>query len=501
MYAILGLLLTPHSALAAGVAVPSIESVVEGEGFEPVPALSEAYRPGAVLVPSKEGGHSTVVADCFGVEPILSALSDTDVAASLSGGVRTRVGLGRLKASAQIERRVTFVDPVLRTIPIGQLVPTGQCLDELRVAAGIVDLSQAIVVQDSLNAIVKSTVCTRIDASGSAIALADAEAAAYSECVIESDTLVTIGFRSVPLDRVASPGTPPADQPVVLADFDHVGADLDQDDTPANRACTVEAQDGAETFRLQRLNHGHQQAQRAATAAWKRLEPTILACMSLPIDERAECEAPLEAWVQQAMSMTIEVPAFVARVPTACGPRTVPVEASWEEFDADQLPLAESLLVAHTFDPRPIHRTSLDAIQPPPDLLDGYLEPFLFGVQKHHSPTEVQERLGDTEVLKRLRYTRTESGGVVVYTNARRQPHLIVLHPDDLTPDQLAQLGPELTSLVLSSPEVWAYVLGVRFEDRPGGVRILDCPEPWGDIDYVDVRIEDNKVKWIRFAL
>ena len=44
--------------------VPSIEEIVQKEGFVPTPSQSETYRPGVVLVPNAQGGHDEVPPDC-----------------------------------------------------------------------------------------------------------------------------------------------------------------------------------------------------------------------------------------------------------------------------------------------------------------------------------------------------------------------------------------------------------------------------------------------------
>jgi formylglycine-generating enzyme required for sulfatase activity len=73
-------------------------------------------------------------------------------------------------------------------------------------------------VYDVLVAQVQNTVCTRADASGSVMLLGESEAAAYSECVQESDAQVPLGFKFVPLSKVIGDAVAasPAPTPVVV---------------------------------------------------------------------------------------------------------------------------------------------------------------------------------------------------------------------------------------------------------------------------------------------
>ncbi len=196
--------------------VPSIDEVVAKEGFVPTPSQSETYRPGVVLVPNAQGGHDVVHPDCIGVEPDISIMSQSSIATSLSAGVSARLTAARGQVAAGVEKRLSFVDPEQRTIPFSSLNPTEDCSSGLETAARFTNLSQAILVYDVLVAQIQNTVCTKADASGSVMMLAEAEAAAYSECVQESDAQVPLGFKFVPLSQVftsavaTSPTTAPA---------------------------------------------------------------------------------------------------------------------------------------------------------------------------------------------------------------------------------------------------------------------------------------------------
>jgi formylglycine-generating enzyme required for sulfatase activity len=193
--------------------VPSVEEVVEREGFTPTPSQSEIYRPGAVLVPNAKGGHDVIVKDCLGVQAEVSVMSQSSIATSLAAGVSASLGVAKGAAAAGIEKRLSFVDPEQRTIPLSQLAATDACEKGVKNAARFADLSRGIVVYDVLVAQIKNSVCTKADASGKVVALGAAEAAAYSECVQESDAQVPLGYKAVPLGQLVAVGGAPVPAP------------------------------------------------------------------------------------------------------------------------------------------------------------------------------------------------------------------------------------------------------------------------------------------------
>ena len=129
-------------------------------------------------------------------------MSQSSIATSLSAGVSARLTAVRGEVAAGVEKRLSFVDPEQRTIPLAQLMATDACAAGLENAARFTDLTQAVLVYDVLVAQIQNTVCTKADASGDVTLLGEAEAAAYSECVQESDAQVPLGFKGVPLAKV-----------------------------------------------------------------------------------------------------------------------------------------------------------------------------------------------------------------------------------------------------------------------------------------------------------
>ena len=132
------LFLSSSSALARGrrvepvlARVPSIDEVVAKEGFVPTLSQSETYHPGVVLVPNAQGGHDEVIGDCVGVEPTIKIMAQSSIATSLSAGVSARLSAVRGEVAAGVEKRLSFVDPEQRTIPLAELRATEDCAEGL----------------------------------------------------------------------------------------------------------------------------------------------------------------------------------------------------------------------------------------------------------------------------------------------------------------------------------------------------------------------------------
>ncbi|HCH64819.1 MAG: hypothetical protein CL927_20530 [Deltaproteobacteria bacterium] len=335
--------------------VPSIEEVVAAEGFTPTPSQSEIYKPGAVLVPNGRGGHDVVVDACIDVEPSIAIMSQSSIATTLAGGVSARLGVTRGSASAGVEKRLSFVDPEQRTIALGALVPTEDCLSSVNRAGKLQDLSEAIVMHDVLVAIIKNTVCTKADVSGGIVALGATEAAAYSECVQESDGQVPLGYKAVSLDRVlgavnapvpTTPASTGSSTPAAASSSVQFGAvgSLDVEAKLKEQTCTQTAQaKGAEARRV-RIAEATAEAQDKATAAWNQLESDVTACTKLKRDERTACVDAVEQWLSVARAMTIDLPAGEETMETECGTRRPAFAAERTTVAARELATVEGVL-------------------------------------------------------------------------------------------------------------------------------------------------------------
>jgi len=337
--------------------VPSIEDVVAAEGFTPTPSQSEIYQPGAVLVPNGRGGHDVVLEHCVEAEPSIAIMSQSSIATTLAGGVSARLGMARGSAHADVEKRLSFVDPEQRTIPLASLRPTDACAAGVQTAGVLQDLSEAIVLHDVLVAIIKNTVCTKADASGGMVAIGEVEAAAFSECVQESDGQVPLGYKAVPLAKVlslaggsipaassapATPATPASAQG--SADFSSIGGALDVESRLKEKACSKQAEDRGAEARMARLQATAVEVRDAATASWKQIEGPLTSCVQLPRAERDDCIHAAEQWLESAREMTVELPAGVERVETDCGQREEAFPADRRSVDAREGSAAQALL-------------------------------------------------------------------------------------------------------------------------------------------------------------
>jgi formylglycine-generating enzyme required for sulfatase activity len=184
--------------------VPSLQAIVEAEGWRVTPTQSGVYQPGMVLVPNARGTHDVVAANCVATEILVEAMAQSRIASSLRGGVKGSWGVASATASAGITKELSFVDPEQRTIPLGRLELTSACISDISRASKLRDLSEAIVVHDVLVAVIKQTVCKKIDASGRAVALGAGEVEGFSDCVQQSAAQVPVGFKSVKLRRIIS---------------------------------------------------------------------------------------------------------------------------------------------------------------------------------------------------------------------------------------------------------------------------------------------------------
>jgi hypothetical protein len=308
--------------LKAGVRVPSIEEVVVKEGFTPTPSQSDIYRPGAVLVQNDRGGHDMVVENCVSVEPTISLMSQSSIATSLSAGVTARLAVARGDVATDVERRLSFVDPEQRTLPLGRLTPTDACVREVRSAGRIRPLTDAFIVQDVLVAQIKNTVCTKADASGRVTILGEAEAAAYSECIQESDGQVPIGYKSVPWTSLSETLSPVAAAPInsgVTFDVPDLGVDA----MLKQQACQAAAEETAVIQRQAQMSALVADAETKAADAWAKISPQAKECVSLQsVQQRAPCIQAVEKWLDKASSMQVTLPAGIERVPASkeCGP-------------------------------------------------------------------------------------------------------------------------------------------------------------------------------------
>ncbi len=332
--------------------VPSIEDVVQSEGFMPTPSQSEVYAPGSVLVPNALGGHDKVVSDCIDAEIEVAIMSQSSIATSLSAGVSARLAAARGGVAAGVEKRLSFVDPEQRTIPLAKLMPTPACTEGVQRAAGLQDLSRAIVVHDVLVARIQNTVCTKADASGAVVMLGAAEASSFSECVQESDAQVPLGFKAVPLSKVLSMANG-ADQTSAMlgtpvdatsnVSFGTLGG-LGVESKLREQRCDEEAKSRGGAARASRLAAAEQEARTKASVAWQGIVGELDKCTQLKLADRGDCIRATEEWLRIARAMPVNLPAGVEPVATECGDRQPAFAAESRTVAAVELGAAEAML-------------------------------------------------------------------------------------------------------------------------------------------------------------
>ena len=337
--------------------VPSINEVVSQEGFIPTLSQSETYRPGVVLVPNAQGGHDEVFGDCVGIEPTIKIMSQSSIATSLSAGVSARLSAVRGQVAAGVEKRLSFVDPEQRTIPLAELRASDDCVEGLEHAARFTDLSEAILVYDVLLAQIQNTVCTKADASGSVMMLGEAEAAAFSECVQESDAQVPLGFKSVPISRVLSEATTtisweqttesatlgvPVNTSVEFGENYSLGFDAQV----KQRECDRVAEVSGSAARAARLSEAEDDLRKKAGVAWQALSKGLDTCDETVGESRQRCRDTVEEWLSTARTMQVTLPAGIERIETECGVRNPEFAEISRNVVADQVLEAERLLIS-----------------------------------------------------------------------------------------------------------------------------------------------------------
>ena len=202
LFAALAMSLTAHGGpYSSAKRPPTVKEVMKEEGFKPTLSQSAIYKPGTVLAPNDEGGHDVLSESCVDYKPRVSYMSESSIATTLAAGVTARLRVTRGTVDGRVEKRLSFVDPEQHNIPLSELIPSSRCDEELRTASKYYDISKSFVVYDVIVAIVKNTTCNRVDARGRVAALGEAEISLYSECVVQSDTQVPVGYKSQPLEK------------------------------------------------------------------------------------------------------------------------------------------------------------------------------------------------------------------------------------------------------------------------------------------------------------
>jgi sulfatase modifying factor 1 len=337
--------------------VPTLEEVVAKGGFTPTPTHSEIYRPGVVLLPNGMGGHDVVVERCVTTEPTTQFISQPSIKAALEGGVSAKLATIGVGAEAEVQKRLTFVDPEQRTISLSNLRPTAECLEGAKNAAVLRDLSEAVVVYDVLVAKINSTYCVKKVVTGRFVQLVDAEMKGYTECVEESKIQVPLGFKYVPLAKVVALGqalaaAAPSRTGVqgsaagaeAFSDFAGSGG-LRVEAKLREQRCEKEGRALAVSARAGRLDASATEARARASTAWASLKGELSACTGLPRADRAQCVGANQQWLVKARAMVVALPAGKEPVQTECGLMELEFEGEQLVVQADEVGEAEAMLL------------------------------------------------------------------------------------------------------------------------------------------------------------
>lgn len=176
-----GAALVPLSAQARKTAgarlAPSVSSVVQASGYLPAAYQSPRFAVGAVLLPDGRGGYDEVAQGCLSVAPESAAVPPSLLSERLSAGVWTGPTEG-------VGLRVVGRDAEAAVLPLGELERSPGCAEKLEVAAGYVDLDDAVLVYGVLTAVLEDPTCAGEGCGGQRVPL---------------------GFKAVPLTGPAEP--------------------------------------------------------------------------------------------------------------------------------------------------------------------------------------------------------------------------------------------------------------------------------------------------------
>jgi hypothetical protein len=325
--------------------VASLESLVKKEGFAPVPSQSDVYKPGSILIKNSYGGYDLFLEDCFEVEPSINIMSQSSIAQSLSAGVSANIIAGKGRIDGSIQKRVSYIDPEQRSIPLSEAKPTDQCIQKVNSYSSAE--TEMIWVYDILAARVKSSVCRKLDASGKVIALTEAEANEYSECIQESDAIVPIGFKYKNIEDMPV-FTQKATQSNYNVDFivpSFKAPKIAVDELLKKQECDMDGKHKVDVYREDQISEAKDDLRSAAEESWNSMYPDLNKCLKLKKTERKSCIEALDKLITYYGSLDLYLPAQVISVKTECGPYTGAAPEYSEKIKYDEIEKASSMLV------------------------------------------------------------------------------------------------------------------------------------------------------------
>ena len=193
---------------ASAAEIPALAKLLEKAGWEPTPELSGVFKTGSVF--REEGAtHSLMVRSCFDGAEVQDTYTSAEVVTQLLAGVRVKFGLGSVKGSGEMVKKVKFGTPVHATLERLAMRPNAACSDMLRGVPGN-EIAHMYAVQEVLTAEIAEQTCGKLNAEGKFVGFGAAEAELAMACMQESLEPVAVAYRVVPLVELVG------DRPVLV---------------------------------------------------------------------------------------------------------------------------------------------------------------------------------------------------------------------------------------------------------------------------------------------
>ncbi|MDP6943996.1 MAG: formylglycine-generating enzyme family protein [Myxococcota bacterium] len=306
-------------------------------------------KPGQVLSP--DDLTSTKLRGCVDAAPTPASFRSAErqgsagfvVSGSGSGGVVS--GGGRVEAKSF--KLKSFTETTTLTIPELDVVLTEACQGKLSAARSRgKDISDWVVVQQTLSARVREVTCKSQEAAAKVRALwiAKGDVGEMSECVESFEATGVVALKSVPVAELMAV-TPVVAPPRGDEWQGGVAVDLDMDAALAAQACDDAAEALGAKARAARVTSSIAMRRDAAGGEWGQLSPQLEKCLKLNRDKRGKCITAAESWLSRYRAISVRIPGGAEVVETDCGERRRLFSEQTETFTAAEVPAAEALLV------------------------------------------------------------------------------------------------------------------------------------------------------------
>jgi hypothetical protein len=326
----------------------SLDEILTAAGWTMTPERTSTYSVGDVY--SRTSNAPVIFKkDCFDAEPREGAYTSLEVVQAMKAGTKMPLGIVRVKAGGMTYKQIKFAEPYLTELASLQLVPSQRCRDLVN---SLEDTSDLFVIKAILSAEIKEQLCRTIDA-GATIAGFGVSGSTSQECKQESEGHVVVAYRTEDWLQVMAriPRTAPvsADRVVTPASASTTGnfgniALLDMDAKLRLQACEVDAAATGSRLREARMEEARAGLLKAAGDSWQAMQANLEQCMTLSNALRSDCVRAVEGWLNEARSLTVELPSSEESVQTQCGEIHPAFEAQSITFQANELMDAEAML-------------------------------------------------------------------------------------------------------------------------------------------------------------